>query len=367
MLASIVKATAPVASFTVDGKTIVDGHITVSRNETVCFTSTSTDADGDSLKYQWTFGDGGDTSAAPNPCHIYRTAGSYAIKLKVSDRRDSMPLLTGKTPSNYSLPSGWSLVRTQDFETGINADEYNFGAITTTNPHSGTHSSRALVWKDDCATGWKLNQGTATKSELYISWYEYLDRNLKMNDEMFLFYLRKNFETTYIQARWQYLNRTGVWSRLFNLDSADQVLFVEGNAAGMPVPSDFYGGKWMPISQGQWRQWEVYWRPSSGGLQNGETRIYLNGILQQNIVDTAFTGTVDMSGPAIYLGGTTYTKITWYNHDSTCAQDPTQFDLYYNRPKNFKWPTMCQNQSPPNGYVPKAYRYIDDIIILERN
>ena len=54
MLASLVRGAAPTASFTVNGKTITNGHITVSRNETVCFTSTSTDPDGDNLKYQWT-------------------------------------------------------------------------------------------------------------------------------------------------------------------------------------------------------------------------------------------------------------------------------------------------------------------------
>jgi hypothetical protein len=52
-------------------------------------------------------------------------------------------LLTGQTPASYSLPSGWSLVRAQDFEGSCPASQScggANGAITTTKPHTGPKS-----------------------------------------------------------------------------------------------------------------------------------------------------------------------------------------------------------------------------------
>lgn len=366
-------AAKPVAVVTVQGKTIVDGHIVVNRGETVQFYgSASSDADGDSLQFYWTFGDGGDPSAAKNPKHRYRNAGSYAVRLIVSDVKDSFPLLTGQTPASYTLPSGWSLVRAQNFETGsINSDETTYGSITTDKPHSGTRSNKSRVSGDDCATGWRLNQGVATGSEIYASWYEFIDDFGKNNDEMFIFYIRKNFTNpvTYLGNRWQYLNNTGVWSKLFNIDSGQVTLFCEGNASGA-TPSTRYNlvSKWTSIGAGNWRQWEVYYRPATGGLQNGETMVYINGILQSHVKDTAFNGTVDMSGASITLGGTTYTKITWWSKpELTCATQPSEIDTSFNRPKDFNNPCACPNQCPPSGFVPIFYRYLDDVIILQRN
>lgn len=369
MLASWAYAAPPSASFTVSNKTIVDGHITVNRNETVCFTSTSTDPDGDSLKYRWTFGDGGDTSGAANPCHTYRTAGSYAIKLKVSDRRDSMPFLTGKTPSSYTLPSGWTLVRTQDFETGsVGANETTLGSVTTNNPHSGNYSNQSIVWKDDCFTGWRLGSNITTGSELYISWYEYIDRQGKNNDEMFLFNIRKEFTSSYLQIRWQYLNSLSNWDRAFNIDSGNIVLFAEGDAAGATPSRAYYSqSRWERFGAGEWRQWEVYFKPATGGLKNGDTRIYLNGLLKSHVHDTDFNGTVNMTGASIELGGTTYTKIDWMSRVTLqCSQNIYGLDTSWTRPMNFKKPCLCPNQCPPSGYMPKFRRFVDDIIIAQR-
>ncbi len=50
----------------------------------VQFKSTASDADGDTLSYSWTFGDGG-TSTMMNPSHTYNSAGQYTVKLTVSD------------------------------------------------------------------------------------------------------------------------------------------------------------------------------------------------------------------------------------------------------------------------------------------
>jgi len=46
--------------------------------------SASSDPDGDSLTYNWSFGDG-DTSSEATTTHIYTTVGDYTVKLTVSD------------------------------------------------------------------------------------------------------------------------------------------------------------------------------------------------------------------------------------------------------------------------------------------
>jgi PKD repeat protein len=58
------------------------GDITV--GDTVAFTATGTDADGDTLTYAWDFGDGG-TSTQKNPSHQFATSGTRAVKVTVSD------------------------------------------------------------------------------------------------------------------------------------------------------------------------------------------------------------------------------------------------------------------------------------------
>jgi len=62
-------------------------------NQTIKFTSTSTDPDGDELIYTWDFGDNTELSSDENPTHIYQEPGLYTVTLTVSD---------GKNTSNTS-------------------------------------------------------------------------------------------------------------------------------------------------------------------------------------------------------------------------------------------------------------------------
>ncbi|MEO3926844.1 ThuA domain-containing protein [Micromonosporaceae bacterium B7E4] len=84
---------------------------------TVQFSSTGTaDPDpGDTLRYQWTFGDG-TTSTAASPSHVYTTNGNYTAQLKVTDSTgktgfanvqitvgNTAPVVTITTPSNGGM------------------------------------------------------------------------------------------------------------------------------------------------------------------------------------------------------------------------------------------------------------------------
>lgn len=87
----------PSAVISVEGKTIVDGQVTVEPGETVQFVgSESSDPDGDTLYYRWTFGDGS-VSEAADPQHTYAVGGTYDVTLVVDDDRwpqyDSNPFV----------------------------------------------------------------------------------------------------------------------------------------------------------------------------------------------------------------------------------------------------------------------------------
>ena len=62
-------------------------------DESIAFTSLSTDADGDSLTYTWAFGDS-TTSHLANPTHSYSAAGQYSVILTVSDGNGGQDSIT---------------------------------------------------------------------------------------------------------------------------------------------------------------------------------------------------------------------------------------------------------------------------------
>jgi len=69
----------------------------------VSFTgSSSTDADGDSLTYDWDFGDGSTHSSQANPVHRYATNGPFTARLTVSDGRGLSD--TGTVDISVGLP-----------------------------------------------------------------------------------------------------------------------------------------------------------------------------------------------------------------------------------------------------------------------
>jgi PKD repeat protein len=75
---------APTPSFGAD-KTITNNVIEINTSESIAFTDSSSDADGDSpLSYSWAFGDGG-TSTEQNPTYRYWIAGNFTVNLTVTD------------------------------------------------------------------------------------------------------------------------------------------------------------------------------------------------------------------------------------------------------------------------------------------
>jgi PKD repeat protein len=63
--------------------------------QTVKFTDKSKDSDGQVKSWQWDFGDG-TTSTEQNPSHVYRTAGTFTVKLIVTDDKGAQSQPTEK-------------------------------------------------------------------------------------------------------------------------------------------------------------------------------------------------------------------------------------------------------------------------------
>ncbi len=196
----------------------------------------------------------------------------------------------------------------------------------------------------------------------------------RMNDEMWLMCIRKNWPPTnptgYQTERWQYLNKLGNWNTAFNLLDGNLVFFCEGNQPGTTGSVSYYDSAvWRSVGFGKWQQWEVYWKTNTPGMNDGITQIYLDGVKITEVTNKAFSGTLDMTGPSITLGGTTYTKIIWGPQpkpSTVCATTIQEITYSINRPSDFSVPCICPGQCPPNGYVPIFNRFVDDIIILQK-
>jgi len=66
--------------------------------------SGSTDPDGDTLKYEWDFGDGTPKSATRDPSHIYMKGGNFDARLKVTDTKNASSTATVRISVNNAPP-----------------------------------------------------------------------------------------------------------------------------------------------------------------------------------------------------------------------------------------------------------------------
>jgi glucose/arabinose dehydrogenase/PKD repeat protein len=67
--------------------------------------SASSDPDGDTLKYEWDFGDGTSKSTSKDPTHTYSRGGSYDARLKVTDSKNASATATVRISVNKTPPA----------------------------------------------------------------------------------------------------------------------------------------------------------------------------------------------------------------------------------------------------------------------
>ena len=105
---------------------------------TVQFTGDgSSDPDpGDSIRFEWDFGDGTAHSVDPNPTHTYTARGRYTVVLTVTDS-------SGKTDSQSTTITAGNTSPTVVVTTPVEGGTFDFGndipfTVTVTDPEDGT-------------------------------------------------------------------------------------------------------------------------------------------------------------------------------------------------------------------------------------
>ncbi|MCB1601820.1 MAG: M4 family metallopeptidase [Lysobacterales bacterium] len=105
------------------------------------FTDTSTDSDGSIASRSWTFGDGSSSTSA-NPSHTYATAGTYSVKLTVTDNNGASANIT-KSVTVASAPGG-TQVYTNNTPVAI-PDRKTINSYITVSGRTGNAPSNSQV------------------------------------------------------------------------------------------------------------------------------------------------------------------------------------------------------------------------------
>jgi len=274
-------------------------------------------------------------------------------------------LLPGMTPDSYTIPDGWTLVVTQDFESGCPDGQwcgFYSGEITTTRPHGGASSVEGTFARDQASVGWSLSQGrTGSFEEIYLSFYEFLEPQALFNDEFIL-------ARIYVESPFQEINLDWFWANddagnaAFNAEHANLYIVPQGTVTARFDGTDY------AVPKGAWVQWEVHYRPNSAGVEDGFFRVYKDGFLTVQAENVELNGG-DMTDAAVEAGGL-YTKLVWMTDYPTCSECSTypgegtdactaEMD-WWGQP--FSDP-VCAPTDPP---LEEFRRFIDDIIVMKR-
>lgn len=131
---------------------------------TCSFTSTSSDPDGTVAAYNWTFGDGG-TSTAQNPSHTYGAGGTYTVELTVTDNRGATA--SASKSVTVSQPNRAPTVNAGSDETVLLGVLYTLNA-SFSDPDNGPWSY-TISWGDGSSTsGTRSSQGTISAGHNYL-------------------------------------------------------------------------------------------------------------------------------------------------------------------------------------------------------
>ncbi len=271
------------------------------------------------------------TVTPPSNCSTCSTIASAYI---ANPTPPSGALLTGKTPNNYTTPTGWTSYATQDFESGtFGTGAYGNGNFVTTQYHNDgnvahTHSIECQVGgTPDCGGNVSWNKPLAVGThEVYISFYEWLDTTFRMNDEMFLTRLHwdtGNGQPSFKEAILDYFQDSGL-----SYNSSDATML--WNIQGQPyyqnkLPSNTRGDTTnFTFTTGSWVQHEIYAKFSTTSAAvsvpgtvtlNATAKTYTCSTcnwttLGINVGDsphfTGFTGDANNGGGASGGGGTSY-------------------------------------------------------------
>lgn len=265
-------------------------------------------------------------------------------------------LLSGMTPGNYKIPSGWSLVRTQDFEGSQPADElWTSGSTATTSlAHSGSRSLMRTYGSSASDFHWALDEGhVGSFTEVYLSFYEYIDSTALFNDEFWVGQFTKASPFQEIVMAW-------LWAPAYNQPSATFYIVPQGNHTSR------YGTRTATVPKGAWVQWEMHYRPNTPGNSDGFLRVYKGGALFSSAENANLNGTVDMANCRIQAGGV-YTRLVWMTDSPTCSHQSSGPGVGTDYcTSSMGWEYLSFSSTIPGPALPAFNRYFDDIIVLKK-
>lgn len=272
-------------------------------------------------------------------------------------------LLPGMTPKNYTIPSGWSVLRTQDFEGTCPAGEWCgrwSGSITTTRPHTGSRSVEGSYPSDQADAGWSLEEGhTGYFSEIYLSFYEFIESQALFNDEFWMAQFVKSNPFQEVIAAW-------LWARndqgrpAFNTPNMHLYAVSQGNK------TERYAGVLKAVPKAAWVQWEIHYRPNTPANSDGFFRVYKDGTLYTSAENVNLNGTLSMENVAVQAGGL-YTKLVWMTDSptcSSCSSAPGEGTDYCSSSKGWFGQSFSSPICGPS--LPSFIRYFDDIILMKK-
>jgi hypothetical protein len=313
-------------------------------------------------------------------------------------------LLTGKTPANYSLPGGWSVLCTQDFEGSLATCKQGSAAIvvtanqTSAQAHSGTHSGYgnqygttpygpgATSWGTTVPDGW---------SELYQSWYQRLDSFPNGVGFYFSggdFYVSSyhasspiNYQTILDYCCWSGSgNQVGAFGfsngpLFFAADNSNLNRFIAQQNAGFDAT---------------WHQYEVHYKhstqscgtkDSTGGCADGIFELWIDGSKIYSATNVDLNGAAAMNGLEQFISGHTEPILWLRNATSQSGSESTSCNnlwahngpfvcgtsvgdgygcdtSYFGGASYSQINAACPGMAPPSSFN----KYLDDIIILYR-
>ena len=276
-------------------------------------------------------------------------------------------LLSGMTPGDYAIPSGWTLVSKQDFEGSMPSSEDWGGSKTSVKTdikHSGSKSFGGTYASGQASVYWELSgDSVGSWTELYFSFYEYIENQARFNDEFFLARIMKRGSDGDSQDQHWFID--WFWAPTYNNTNA--TLYILGESGSGKGNEYRLNGKSGPVGGGgQWVQWEIHYRQNASGQSDGFTRIYRDGNLYTSAENANLNGKVSMSNAPIQIGGL-YTLLVWMTDYPACTSCGSEIgdgtdactaanDWWY---RSFSDP-VC------NKPLASFNRYFDDIIIMKK-
>jgi hypothetical protein len=295
-------------------------------------------------------------------------------------------LLTGMTASDYTVPSGWTPVDVQGFESGrYNPGEAPYGASDTetiinssTGCHTGTHCLDTYVNHSYGGIGMVLSGAKINSRTTYTSMWMYIQGNNPpfgvAYTDWYWFTRTTSPPAVAINANWLGLLASDCQAPLGTRAYGGCVnpaatMFLNG-VNGAPNGAA-YGGEVVPALN-QWNQYEVYLKISDPNQDNGEMDVYLNGRRVFHLAHPWVEGTC----PLDPLTGQRDCSYMSGRYDASQALMRIGGDWGAVIPGNGSNQNMAaciggnghtaQQVCPPNGNIPAFHIYIDDVIVLKK-